>query len=330
MFEHEPSAIVSLTVPEGPAWDEFVALTGLAGLVPLTREVGIPCAFAAPPEASASDRAPAGAGPVADDAEAALGRIADAARDEAKSYGQHQREVAEFVRSRLDEPSGGRTPNQVVDAAAQEIALATRLSPSTAASRTNEAMALADHLPQTLEALCQGRISVAAARVIVRETGELEPAQRRAIEESLLTLAEEHSPAKLVHEVRREILRTDPEAASKNTARETRRRRVEIKTGLYGMSWLSVYLDTGTAAKIHGIIENHGVALKAIDEADRSNDELRSDAFVDLILNPTHGPRPQTRIHVHINLPAGTASDSATSPANSPATDPFPPTWPAP
>lgn len=307
MFESTPIALVSLTVPEGPAWDEFVAFTGLAGLVPLTRELGVPCA-ARPPTDAASDAV--GTGPdVPDLGEAALGRIADSGRAEAMAYGRQQREVAAFVHARLADPdvARSRTPNQIVDAAAQEIALATRMSPGTAAGRTNEAMALADHLPRTLDALCEGRISPAAAKVIVRETADLEPAQRRAIDEALVGLAEEHSPKKLAHEVRREILRVDPEAVRKSRERETRQRRVELKTTVHGMAWLSAYIDAGTAARIHGIIESHGAALKLTDEAGRTNDQLRADAFVDSFLNPTSGPRPQTKVHVHVTVPAGTA-----------------------
>lgn len=193
-----------------------------------------------------------------------------------------------------------------------EIALATKVSPMTAARRLGDAEGLG-LLPHTSEVLRQGRIGVAHAQVLVSLlTGNdpaLDPVDRGDLERRLvgLCLTSHVTPGRLRARGQRLLLSLDPEGARRRRERAQQRRSVRLRPDQNGMAWLSAYLPVATALACHAALDR-ATAGEPDPDDERGIDARRADAMVDRLLtghfdgSPPHGAPPPVTTSVVVNV----------------------------
>jgi hypothetical protein len=143
--------------------------------------------------------------------------------------GQMYAGTAEFIRRR---PAEGGTPG---DGAGWSEFTATEIAHSLAESRSavetmlGTAQDLAGKLPGTMTALLDGDISDAKARLFVRGTSVLDPAQAREAEAKVLGRAATLTPGGLRAAITRAVIEIDPEAAARRREYAASKRRVEVR-----------------------------------------------------------------------------------------------------
>ena len=128
------------------------------------------------------------------------------------------------------EPSESENMWEGVDESEREdVAVALRLSASTAQSRIDVARVLSNHLPATCEALASGDISPSHATLIARETSEaikrgISTEDLYLIENKALAHAEFHTPSQVGRKIRALIAQVSPETFEESVAiaRDTR------------------------------------------------------------------------------------------------------------
>jgi hypothetical protein len=128
------------------------------------------------------------------------------------------------------------------DLAEMEVCAALAWSPSCAQGRLIEADALTHLFPATLQHLSDGSIALEQARCLAELTAGLEDATAKAVEARVIARMPGQRLAVTRQAIRRAILRTDPEAATKRHKYERARRRVELRPEPDGMATLSFYL----------------------------------------------------------------------------------------
>ncbi|MET3950391.1 DUF222 domain-containing protein [Arthrobacter sp. UYEF36] len=180
-----------------------------------------------------------------------------------------------------------------------EVAGVLTVSEHAAGALLGESQALTTSLPLTLGALQAGTISWAHARIMVDETGNLDPAGAAALEAHFLDPdapdpargcpAGELVPGRFRAKARTWRERHHPVSIEKRHTRCAADRRVEYVPDRDGMAWLSAYLPADTAA---GIWERTTAAARALQGPDepRTLTQLRADVAATLLLgNNTTG-----------------------------------------
>lgn len=193
-----------------------------------------------------------------------------------------------------------------------ELALATKVSPVTAARRLGDAEGLG-MLPHTSAVLRQGRIGVAHAQVLVSLlTGNdvaLDPVDRDDLERRLVgfCLTSHVTPGRLRARAQRLLLSLDPDGARRRRERAQRRRSVRLRPDQHGMAWLSAYLPVAAALACHGALDQAAAGEPDPDD-DRGTDARRADALVDRLLtghfdgNPPPDAEPPVVSSVVVNV----------------------------
>ncbi len=215
----------------------------------------------------------------------ALERVGGWERVIAWTQARQIREMASFMhRAGARNRALGAYDSQAHDSAVAEVGLMLRASAGTAAARVGGAWSLCTRLPAL--ALEAGRITLAKARIIDDETLNLTDEHTAAVEGQVLAKARQQTPGQVRGATRRAVLQADPGAARKRTEHARRERGVSMWPELDGMATLSAYLTAADAVGVFAVLDEHArQAGSAGDE--RTIDARRSDALVDLVLNPT-------------------------------------------
>jgi hypothetical protein len=192
--------------------------------------------------------------------------------------------LAEFARRRPDlEPPPGRSdvPARHSGYAPDEVALALRLSRSSAANRLTMAQVLGADLPATLDAWEQGSIDSAKARAIAEASYRLPPQRRAALEARVLPRAGEQTLARLRAALARAVLALDPDGAHARYQHCYQQRRVVVTPEEDGMAGLWALLSAPDATAVHRRLGDLARDLGADDP--RGMDARRADLLVDLL-----------------------------------------------
>ncbi|MCP2165939.1 HNH endonuclease signature motif containing protein [Goodfellowiella coeruleoviolacea] len=180
--------------------------------------------------------------------------------------------------------------------AAAELALATQWTHYHANAQLSLAVDLATRLPATLAALQQGRISLYKARALAELTLPLTAEQTGRIEAAILAVAPDQNDATTRQHIRRLVHRIDPEGAERRHQQCVQDRNVQFHHADHGMAELHAYLPAHLALAVHDrICAAAGQARTPGD--DRTADQRRADAFVDLCLGESG---VQARIQVTV------------------------------
>ncbi len=217
----------------------------------------------------------------------ALERVGGWERVIAWAQAQQIREMASFMHlAEARNRALGAYDSPAHDSAVAEVGLMLRASAGTAAARVGGAWSLCTRLPGTLAALEAGRITLAKACIIDAETLNLTDEHTAAVEAQVLAKARQQTPGQVRVATRRAVLRADPGAARKRAQQARRERGVRIWPEPDGMATLSAYLPAADAVGVFAVLDEHArQAGSACDE--RTIDARRSDALVDLVLDPT-------------------------------------------
>ncbi|WAH99683.1 DUF222 domain-containing protein [Arthrobacter sp. MMS18-M83] len=245
---------------------------------------------------------PPGAYPLRRLADDCLDGLAEVARLEARTAALKATLAADYVHAArlLAGPAASpqeRTAQEL--ALLAEVACVLTVSERTAGALLSESQALTKVLPRTLAALQSGTISWQHARIMVEETGGLDPAGAAALEAHFLDPdapnpargcpAGDLVPSRFRTKARTWRERHHPAGLEERHAARARDRRVEYLPDRDGMAWISAHLPADTAA---GIWERTTAAARALQgphEA-RTLAQLRADITATwLLTNHTTG-----------------------------------------
>ncbi|WP_354171976.1 DUF222 domain-containing protein [Arthrobacter sp. UYEF36] len=229
-------------------------------------------------------------------ADACLDGMAEMARWEARAAALNVRFAAEYLQATTALASPAVSPQECTAremAVVAEVACVLTVSERTASAFLSECVALTSGLPLTLAALQAGTISWQHARIIVAETGNLDPAGAAGLEAHFLDPdapspargcpAGELVPGRFRAKARAWRERHHPVSIEERHTRCAADRRVEYVPDRDGMAWLSAYLPADTAA---GIWERTTAAARAVQgpEEPRTLTQLRADIAATLLL----------------------------------------------
>jgi hypothetical protein len=205
-------------------------------------------------------------------------------------------------------PVGGEGGAEVSEYAADEIAVALRISRRAAGQRLGLAVGL-DRLPATAAALAAGRIDLAKTRAIALGTTHLPPPAATAVERHVLRRAPEQTVGQLDACVRRAVLRVDARGVEERHRDAAADRHVAVYERPDGIAEFYAVGPAPTLMRLFTVVS--GIAEQASVPGDlRSADQRRFDALGDfsrLLLDhaelPTHHRR---RAHLHVTVAATT------------------------
>jgi hypothetical protein len=195
-----------------------------------------------------------------------------------------------------------------------EIALSLGIADRTSDARVSVACDLVERLPATVAAMRTGQVTLPKARVILEETVQLDAEQRAVVEEIMLPKAPGLTPGNLRRSTRRLVEKLDAEALVKRKEAAKADRYVRLWDQPDGMATLEARLSAADAAAVFGVIDELARAAQSPDDA-RTIDQIRADAFVDVILRPLDAP-DRVRHTINLTVPvdlllAATGSDTA-------------------
>ncbi|HWK90942.1 MAG TPA: DUF222 domain-containing protein [Luteimicrobium sp.] len=164
-----------------------------------------------------------------------------------------------------------------------DVATALEVHERTAARLFDEAQVLVGDLSATVAGMRAGAVSYRHAQALVEHTGDLDGADRRAVEaEALRAVA--MPPGAFARHVRRLRERLLAEPVSARHERAASRRSVRIEPARDGMAFLTAYLPAATACAVGDRLDRAVDALRDPGEP-RTADQLRADVLAALLLD---------------------------------------------
>ena len=224
----------------------------------------------------------------------ALGAIADLEDKIAAFQAEQVRLTAMFVDARVafDDEHGFLSGPAQYRGMVAEIAIAKRISVTSAASFMDDAWHLAKHLPLTTSALADGRIGLSAARAIAHETVVIDDPESQALADELLAdEAADLLPGKVRPIAEQRVAEIDPDAALQRTVRERADRHLQLSPAGSGMAWLNAYLPAEHATAAYTAVHDHAKALRAAGDP-RTTGHLMCDTLVERLTGVDTGAIP--------------------------------------
>lgn len=207
----------------------------------------------------------------------------------------------------------GEWTSDVTEIVASEIRAALTLTRRSADYHLGLASDLIRHLPQVGQALHEGRIDLARARVIVEETSHLESASAQRVAEAALERAPSQTTGQLGARLRRLVILLDAEGAKTRYQDVIEERRVTSSANPDGTANLhGLNLPAHRAGAAMRRINRLARAAKSADDP-RTMDQIRADVLMDILQGKksghTRGTRGTVDIQVDLKTLAGLAED---------------------
>ncbi|MQA87560.1 MAG: DUF222 domain-containing protein [Streptosporangiales bacterium] len=213
----------------------------------------------------------------------------------------------------------------LVDAVADEVALALTLTVGSAGCWVVLAEDLATRLSDTHRALAEGRIDLPRARVISDGLASLDDGLARRVEQRVLAKAGEQTTGKLRALVRQLVAEADPGAARQRRRNAEEQRRLEVWDTPDGATDLAGR-DLPTAAATAAFNKIHAIAQALAADGDtRGIDQIRADLFLDLLRGrplPEAARTPTSYAPGHRSSGAPAPSSGAPAPPSNAPTPP--------
>jgi hypothetical protein len=216
--------------------------------------------------------------------QAKLARIGKIERKIAAMQAEQVALTAAFVDERIafDEAHGFLADQAQYRGMLAEVAIARRVSVTTAASFMDEAWQLAHDHPATMAALQTGRIGLSAARSIVKETAVLnDPAAKALADQVIAEEAPDVLPGKVRALAERRVAEIDPDAVNRRSERERKDRHVGLAMAGSGMAWLSSYLPAEQAKAAYDSVHEHARSVYAAGDDGRTVSQIMADTLVE-------------------------------------------------
>jgi hypothetical protein len=162
----------------------------------------------------------------------------------------------------------------------EQVGLARKVSPASAAQQVSRARALIEQLPETFGLLRSGQISEHVATIVVTETSHLAAPDRRVVDKQLAEVVPELSPRRAEATARRLAIEADPRAAVRRASNAREDRRVGIRPAPDTMALLSALLPCEQGVAAYAALLRHTDTL--IGNGDpRTRGQIMADTLVE-------------------------------------------------
>jgi hypothetical protein len=185
----------------------------------------------------------------------------------------------------------------------QDVACALRIAPQVAQAKLHAATDLVTRLPQTLSLLGRGAISVQHAHRLVESVRLLPDPAASQVEGRVLGRAPQQTVAQFATSVRRAVLACDPRGTQDRSVDAVAQRRVVLTPQLDGVTELWALLPAEGAAALKATLDAIADRGRGID--DRTADQRRADALVDLAAGAVGSVRPSVNVTVALSTLLG-------------------------
>jgi hypothetical protein len=188
-----------------------------------------------------------------------IDRIARLEKLRAVSAALQAAESVRFAQSQVAEQlTADVHPSKIGRGIAEQIGLACRISPVTAARRLNTARALWFELPDTYRQLAAGHLRERVAETVVAETRHLDPENRRRVDEQLrATGITKMGFKEAASAVREAAYEADRRAYVERGRTEHKHRRVGVRPAPDTMAVLTGYLPVEQGIACYAALQRH-------------------------------------------------------------------------
>jgi Domain of unknown function (DUF222)/HNH endonuclease len=236
-------------------------------------------------------------------------------------------QIAESVRFAQSQVKGQMAANVDPEAIgrgiAEQIGLACRISPTSAARRLTTARTLWFELPDTYRGLIFGELQERIAEMVVSETRHLDAEQRRSVDEQLNAAGISRKGVKAATAcIRKTAYRVDPDGYLQRGRTERKHRRVGIRPAPDTMAILSGYLPVEQGVACYAALRKH--ADTAVADGDgRTRDQIMADTMVERLTGQTTAA--DVNVELQIMMPLEALLDPhSNKPATIPGYGPLP------
>jgi hypothetical protein len=192
-------------------------------------------------------------------------------------------EVAAFaVSQEAANKAAGVKSRQARRGVPEQIGLARRVAPATAARQVSQAQTLLEQLPGTFKLLRRGEISEWVATIVVTETSHLSPGDRLLVDKQLAEQLVGLSPRRAQATARRLTIRIDPAGAVARAGKARADRRVGIRPAPDTMAVLSALLPCEQGVGVYAALRKHADAAIAAGDK-RTRGQIMADTLVERI-----------------------------------------------
>jgi hypothetical protein len=213
---------------------------------------------------------------------ARIDRIARLERLRAVTAAAQAAESVRFAQSQVAEQLAAYVhPDAIGRGIAEQIGLACRISPVTAARRLNSARALWFELPDTYAQLTTGELSERVAESIVSETRHLDAERRRQVDQQLKAAGISKLGFKAATAcARKAAYEADRQGYLQRGRTERKHRRVGIRSAPDTMALLTGYLPVEQGIACYSALRQHADTAVAAGDG-RTRDQIMADTLVE-------------------------------------------------
>lgn len=203
------------------------------------------------------------------------------------------RRVSDFASTAMaDAARHGRTLTEVVVRGIRlELAAALRITEYAAGEMLGMADALVHRYSAVLDSLGRANMTERHAQIIVAAVDSVEPQLRDQVLARAIALAEAESVGSLRRGLARLVETLRAETLAERHETSSRERRIVVEPAHDAMAWVHALVPAVEAHAIHGRLTAVATVLGARDDETRTLDQLRADAFCDLLIDgeaPAH------------------------------------------
>lgn len=219
---------------------------------------------------------------------ARIDRIARLEKLRAATAALQATESVRFAQSQVAEQLAADVhPDAIGRGIAEQIGLACRISPTTAARRLNTARALWFELPGTYSQLVTGELSERVAEAVVSETRHLNADKRRQVDQQIKTAGIAQMGFKAATAAARKVAyEADRQGNLQRGRTERKHRRVGVRSAPDTMAVLSGYLPVEQGIACYAALRQHADSAAASGDG-RTRDQIMADTLVERITGQT-------------------------------------------
>jgi hypothetical protein len=227
----------------------------------------------------------------------------------------------ESVGDALREVEWNEDEMQVFDATGLEISAALNMTRRAAEALTGQAMSLLK-LPRVFQALDEGRIDLARARIITDLTSHLPVAEAARVADAALEQASDQTTGQLRARLARLVIATDPAAAKERYENRLDERRVYCRPAEDGTAHLlGLYLPPDQANAAMCRLTHRAKQMKAKGDK-RPIDQIRADLFLAILTGQPEDESDQRRAVTDLRMDLTTMVGLNDDPAEIPGWGP--------
>ncbi|MBC3193246.1 DUF222 domain-containing protein [Pseudonocardia sp. C8] len=196
---------------------------------------------------------------------------------------QHTEAIG-FARAQVEDTiaRGDIHPSRVQRGIADQIALASRISPTAGSRRLNTARILRADLPGVRGLLVQGRVSEDLAAQVVSEIRHLSPELRRQVDAQIVAArVEDLNPRQAALKVRDLAYQADKAAYVQRGRTARKDRRVTLRPAPDTMAVLSALVPVEQGVAALAALRRHADATVGVGDEPRNRDQVMADTLVE-------------------------------------------------